>query len=87
MPPWCRLNCERTKNSRSSLRQIQALLYSLDVICKSVDPVGDLGKFNIDLSHFSLKRSNALFHLAHVIAQPVDSAANMAQMLKNNNIV
>jgi hypothetical protein len=61
----------------SGVREVEPLLDSLDSAIETVKPAGDTGVL-------AFQYPQATFHFTHVVAQAVDSASDVTQMLQHN---
>ena len=70
---------ELVGSGNSSVGEIKPLFDSLDSAIETVKPAGDTGIR-------AFQDAQAAFHFTHVVTQAVDSASDVAQMLRHNGV-
>ena len=63
----------------SGVGEVEPLLDSLDSAIETVKPAGDTGVL-------AFQDAQATFRFTHVVAQAVDSASDVTQMLRHNGV-
>ena len=69
---------------RSDRRQVETPFDTLNPVGKPIDPIGHFRKADRNLTEPCFQRADPLFDLAHVVAQAIDRAANVAQVLQHD---